>query len=46
MKTHPVLNTKDEQLAQEVGIAVARSMLKPQIPDHSVFVANLWFCGC
>lgn len=30
MKTHPVLNTKDEQLAQEVGIAVARSMFK----DH------------
>lgn len=30
MKNHPILNTKDEQLAQEVGIAVARSMFK----DH------------
>jgi hypothetical protein len=30
MNEHSVFNTKDEQLAQEVGIAVARSMFK----DH------------
>jgi hypothetical protein len=30
MNEHSVLNTKDEQLAQEVGIAVARTMFK----DH------------
>lgn len=39
MKAHPILNTKDEQLAQEVGIAVARSMFKDhQNPKYQTFL--------
>jgi hypothetical protein len=39
MKSHSVLTTKDEQLAQEVGIAVARSMFKDhQNPKYQTFL--------
>lgn len=39
MKTHPVLKTKDEQLAQEVGIAVARSMFNDhKDPKYQTFL--------